>query len=196
VTDVPIITDGVWSLADLRADPRNAKRHTEQQIRQIMTSIERFGFIEKIVIRPDGQLIGGEGRLIALRRLGRDEVECRIVSGLSEARYAALGLALNRIAENSTWDDDTLRGLVADLDEGGEDLLGVGFNDREITKLLGEPDPIEVKQIETGDVDDEFWISIRGPLAHQAEALRALEAAMKPFAGVTVDLGTIAVNAI
>ena len=36
-----------------------------------------------------------------------------------------------------------------------------------------------------------FWISIRGPLAQQAHALKALQEAMKPYAGVSVELGTI-----
>jgi hypothetical protein len=33
-----------------------------------------------------------------------------------------------------------------------------------------------------------------GPLAQQANALKALEAAMKPFADVTVEQGTISVG--
>jgi ParB-like chromosome segregation protein Spo0J len=47
--------------------------------------IERFGFVEKLVIRPNGQLIGGEGRLEALKRVGREQAECRVVAGLTEA---------------------------------------------------------------------------------------------------------------
>jgi hypothetical protein len=31
----------------------------------------------------------------------RADVECRVVAGLSEAGYKALGLALNRLPENS-----------------------------------------------------------------------------------------------
>jgi ParB-like chromosome segregation protein Spo0J len=178
--DGPIITDEVRKVSALTADPRNARRHSEAQISQIVQAIERFGFVDKLAIRPDGQVIGGHARLDALKRMGHTDVECRVVSGLSEAGYKALGLALNRIPENSRWDDDVLR-----------DILGLGFSSNELTKLLNEPDELEVREIETGPVDDEFWISLRGPLAHQAHVLKALQEAMKPYAGVTVEQGTI-----
>ena len=63
-----------------------------------------------------------------------------------------------------------------------------------MSRILAEPDELEVKEIETGPVDDEFWISIRGPLAQQANALKALQDALKPYAGVTVEQGTISVG--
>jgi hypothetical protein len=99
--------------------------------------------------------------------------------------------AVNRIPENSQWDDDVLRDVLGELQAEGEDAIGLGFSPNELTKLLTEPDDLEVKEIETGPVSDEFWISLRGPLAQQANALKALQEAMKPFAGVTVEQGTI-----
>jgi ParB-like chromosome segregation protein Spo0J len=190
----PVIKDELREVADLKPDPRNAKKHSEAQVSQIAQSIERFGFVDKLVIRPTGQLVSGEGRLEAIKRLGWVEVECRVVSGLNEAGYAALGLALNRIGENSRWDDDILREVLADLQNEGENPISLGFSPAELDKiLLAESGDLEVREIETGPVNDEFWISIRGPLAQQASALRALKAAMKPFASVTVEQGTIAI---
>jgi hypothetical protein len=49
-----------------------------------------------------------------------------------------------------------------------------------------------VHEVATDQVADEFWIAVRGPLRHQADALLALEAAMKNFDHVTVELGTVA----
>ncbi|MBR0693648.1 ParB/Srx family N-terminal domain-containing protein [Bradyrhizobium lablabi] len=190
-TGEPVITDEVRKVSELSADPRNARRHSEGQIAQIVQSIERFGFVEKLTIRPDGQIIGGHARLEALKRYAWPTVECRVVSGLTEAGYKALGLALNRIPENSTWDDDILREILGELQDEGEDAIGLGFSPNEITKLLTTPDELEVREVETGPVDDEFWISLRGPLAHQAHVLKALQEAMKPYAGVTVEQGTI-----
>ncbi|WP_315792270.1 MULTISPECIES: ParB/Srx family N-terminal domain-containing protein [unclassified Bradyrhizobium] len=188
----PGVTDEVRKVADLRPDPRNANRHSESQVAQIVTSIEQFGYIDKIVIRPNGQLVGGEGRLDAIKRLGWDEVAVRVVSGLSEAQYKALGLALNRIPRNSRFDEDVLRELLGEIQTEGENPLNLGFSPAELDKILSEPADLEVKEIETGPVNDEFWISIRGPLKHQAHALKALQEAMKPYQGVTVDQGTIA----
>src|SRR5258708_2733067 len=182
-----VITDEVRKVAELTADPSNARRHSEAQISQIVASIERFGFVDKIIIRPDGQLIGGHARLEALKRMGRTEAECRVVAGLTDAGYKAMGIALNRIPQNSRWDDDILRGVLLEIQADGENPLALGFSPYELGRILDEPDELEVKEIETGPVEDEFWISIRGPLAQQANVLRALQEATKPFAGVTVE---------
>lgn len=197
----PVITDEVRKVSELTADPRNARRHSEAQISQIVQSINRFGFVEKIAIRPDGRLIAGHARLEALKRIeqadhpaGELTIDVRVVAGLSESAYKALGLALNRIPENSQWDDDVLRDILGEIQNEGEDLIGLGFSPNELNKRLAEPDDLEVKEIETGPVDDEFWISIRGQLKDQANALQALREAMKPFVGVTVEQGTISLG--
>lgn len=190
----PRTVDETRKVADLKADPKNARRHSEAQIAQIaqiVRSIETFSYVNKVVARPNNIIIAGHATLEAVKRLGREDVECRIVYGLSEGGYAKLALALNKIPENSRWDDDVLAEVMGELKDAGEDLLDTGFSGGEIDKLLAEPDALEVKEIETGPVEDEFWISVRGPLKDQAAALKALDAAMKPFAGVTVDLGTI-----
>jgi ParB-like chromosome segregation protein Spo0J len=190
----PVITDEVRKVADLKVDPRNARRHSEAQISQIIESIKKFGYVDKIIARPSGQVVGGHARLEALKRMGRVDAECRIVAGLSEAGYKAMGIALNRIPENSRWDGDILRGVLLEIQEDGENALSLGFSPGELSKILDEPDELEVNEIETGPVDDEFWISIRGPLAQQAHALKALQEVMKPYAGVTVEQGTISVG--
>jgi ParB-like chromosome segregation protein Spo0J len=186
----PVITDQVRKVAELSADPRNARRHSEAQISQIVHSIETYGYVDKIIIRESGQMIGGHARLEALKRMGIEEVECRVVGGLTESAYKAMGIALNRIPENSRWDDDVLREILGELQHEGENAL-LGFSPAELDKILAEPADLEVKEIETGPVSDEFWISIRGPLLHQARALKALQDALKPFGGVTVEQGTI-----
>jgi ParB-like chromosome segregation protein Spo0J len=189
-----VVTDEVRKISELTADPRNARRHSEMQIAQIVGSIERFGFVNPIAVRPSGQIIGGHATLEAMKRLGRSEIECRVVDGLNEAGYKALALALNRLPENSSWDDDILRDILGELQNEGEDAIGLGFSPNELNKLMAEPDDLEVKEIETGPVDDEFWISVRGPLKDQAHALKALQEAMKPYSGVTVEQGTISLG--
>jgi ParB-like chromosome segregation protein Spo0J len=187
----PVITDEVRKVAELKADPRNARRHSESQISQIAASIEQFGYINRVVIRPGNQIVAGHATLEALKRTGRENVEVRVVAGLTESQYKKLGLALNKLPENSSWDFDILSEILGELDAEGEDLQAIGFSPAEIDKLTTAPDELEVREIETGPVDDEFWISIRGPLAQQAHALKALQEAMKPYVGISVEQGTI-----
>lgn len=191
----PRITDKTFKVAELTADPRNARRHPESQVAQIARSINQFGYVTKITVRPSGQIIGGHATLEALKRLAHETVECRVVSGLSEAAYAALALALNRIPENSTWDENILAEVLGEIREAEDlDPTATAFTTAEIDKLLKGPDAIEVREIETGLVHDEFWISVRGPLAVQADVLKQLQDVMKKFTGVSVDLGTINVG--
>lgn len=179
-------------VADLKDDKRNARRHSEAQVAKIAASIAAFGYVAPIVIRPDtNTILGGHATRDAVVRNSIDEVDVRAVYGLTEAEYQKLALALNKLPEESGWDDDVLAEIFGGLKEAGEDLADTGFSTSEVDKLLKEPDALEVRTIETGPVDDEFWISVRGPLKDQAAALKALEQAMKPFTGVTVDLGTI-----
>jgi ParB-like chromosome segregation protein Spo0J len=188
------VTDEVRTVSELKVDPKNARRHSEQQIARIAQSIERFGYVNKIAIKPTNEIIGGHTTLEALKRLGRDKIEVRVVAGLTPAQYKALAIALNKLPEGSSRDDGILAEIVGELDEAQEDVSSLGFSERELKTLRDGADPLEVKEIETSDVEDEFWISIRGPLASQADVLKALEAATKPYGGVTVDLGTIALG--
>jgi ParB-like chromosome segregation protein Spo0J len=161
-----VITDEVRKVSELKPDPHNACRHSEAQISRIAQAIERFGFVEKLAIRPNGQVIGGHARVEALKRLGREDTECRVIAGLTEAGYKLS--SLRSIASLKTrWDDEILRGVILEIQDDGENALSLGFTPNELSRILQEPDDLEVKEIETGPVDDEFWISIRGPLAHK-----------------------------
>jgi len=176
-------------IESLRPDPQNARRHPPSQITQIAASIKRFGMVAPLVIRPDGTLIGGEATLTACKNLGHRSIACRVVDGLSDTQYRALGLALNRLPEQSTWDDGLLAETLRELER--EDIVAAGFSDSDLVKLAAEPEPITVEEIDTSVVFDEFWISVRGPLKHQADMLAALQKAAKQLDGVTVDLGVI-----
>ena len=49
----------------LKPYPRNARRHSKDQIKQIAASITRFGFNNPILIADDGEIVAGHGRLAA-----------------------------------------------------------------------------------------------------------------------------------
>src|SRR3977135_2571473 len=58
----------------LRPYARNARTHSNKQIRQIAKSIQRFGFCNPILIDDQGQIIAGHGRVAAAKLLRIKEV--------------------------------------------------------------------------------------------------------------------------
>ena len=57
-------------IEDLTAYERNAKLHPQEQINQIVASIQEFGFNDPIAVWKDNVIIEGHGRLIAAQELG------------------------------------------------------------------------------------------------------------------------------
>ena len=126
-------------LADIHCDPANVRKHDEKNLRAIGDSLKSFGQVEPLVVqKSSGRVIGGNGRLEAMRAMG--ETECDVVEvDVDDVRAAALGIALNRTAELAEWDDDALLSLLSSLPDA-ERLL-TGFGDQEITDILAKVDP-------------------------------------------------------
>jgi DNA modification methylase len=134
----------------LRPNPRNARTHSKQQIRQLADSIRTAGFIGPIVIDEDDVVLAGHGRLAASTLLNMDLVPTIKIFGLSAAQKRAFALADNKICENAGWDRELLVQELGELAELLEplnmDLTLTGFESTEIDALFadlgtGKPDP-------------------------------------------------------
>ncbi len=119
----------------LRASPRNARTHSKKQLKQIAESIERFGFVNPVLISDDCEIIAGHGRVEAAKMLGLKEVPTVRLSNLSPAERRAYVIADNRLAELAGWDRDLLASDARhdQIKEGIEEL-----NDPLLRKLIGE----------------------------------------------------------
>ena len=51
------------NIADLSADPANARKHSERNIESIMASLRRFGQQKPIVVDKSGVVRAGNGTL-------------------------------------------------------------------------------------------------------------------------------------
>jgi len=114
---------------------RNARVHDETQIAQIAGSIKEFGFNNPILIDKDNGIIAGHGRVMAARKLGLTEVPTILLDHLNETQRKAYILADNRIAINSTWDNEMLSVELSDIKDD-IDLAKLGFNPDELNALL------------------------------------------------------------
>jgi len=125
------------ALDSLHLDPANARSHPERNLEAIKASLARFGQVEPLVVLTASQrVIGGNGRLVAMRALGWSE--CDIVEvDLPATEATALGIALNRTSELAEWDSQALSSILQALQSEGA-LDGVGFNDREIQSIIDD----------------------------------------------------------
>lgn len=138
---------------DLAPFDRNPRTHPDWQIAQIAASIVQFGFVNPILVGPDGVLIAGHGRLLAAQRLGLEQVPVIVLGHLSDAERRALVVADNQIAANAGWDRDLLTGLLSELRDEGFDLEVTGFSDDELAELLGGLGDDDTRISPPGDPD-------------------------------------------
>ncbi len=144
----------------LKPYARNARTHSKKQIRQIAASIERFGFVNPVLISDEGEIVAGHGRVEAARIMGLERVPTLTLSHLSETERRAYVLADNKLALNAGWDKELLalelQGLI-DLDF---DVELTGFSLAEIDFTLDEAR--EAKP-DVRDASDDFVPDRSGP---------------------------------
>lgn len=118
-------------VADLSADPVNARLHDERGLEAIKASLRRFGQQKPIVIDAAGVVIAGNGTLEAARSLGWTHVAVAR-SNLAGVERTAYALADNRTGDLSTWHNPTLLSLLG----GVGDLDGIGFTRADIQAII------------------------------------------------------------
>lgn len=127
-----------WNISNLKPYAKNAKVHTGQQIQEIVNSITRFGFVNPILVDPDGDIIAGHGRHEAAKEILLEQVPVIVIAGLTADEKKALRLADNKIQQNAGWDTQILASELALLKGADFDMQGLGFSDSEMRRLLSE----------------------------------------------------------
>lgn len=97
-------------------------RINEQAVPALMENIRKMGFRNPLYLAPDLTIIAGHTRLKAARALGMTEVDCIIVSDLTEAEMREMRLSDNRLSEFAKWDLGLLHEEVEWLEDDGADL--------------------------------------------------------------------------
>jgi site-specific DNA-methyltransferase (adenine-specific) len=121
---------------------RNSRTHSDGQVAQIAASIKEFGWTNPILVDGENGIIAGHGRLMAARKLGYKEVPVIELKDMTDTQKRAYVIADNQLALNAGWDFSLLSLEVADLKENDFDLDLLGFDPKELEKLL-EPEEVE-----------------------------------------------------
>ena len=131
----------------------NSRTHSEEQVNQIVASINEFGFTNPLLIDEKDNIIAGHGRLLASKKLKMEEVPCIVLSGLTEAQKKAYIIADNKMALNAGWDDELLKLELENLKELDFDLELTGFNVDELDDIFQVEEEQEI-------VEDDFEIEV------------------------------------
>lgn len=127
----------VVELADLRPHPRNYKRHPEEQLRHIVSSLEQYGVYRNVVISRDNTILAGHGVVEAAKLTGRSTIAVRRLD-LDSDSPAALKVvtADNELGRFADSDDRALSELLKEIkDKDDLGLLGTGYDEKMLAAL-------------------------------------------------------------
>jgi hypothetical protein len=180
-------------VTDLTPNPRNPRDHDEKQLAHLQASLERFGQTRPLIARKANKmLIAGHGVLMAAKRAGWEEIKV-LLWDCSQEDADTYMLADNRHSDLSDHDGARVAELLRDVVDPA-DLFAAGFDPSDVDDLLRgleDSTKIEVMDLDLDTVHDDFWISVRGPLAKQAEVLQRLKELLAEHPDVSVDLGVV-----
>lgn len=182
------------ALDQIIPNPRNPRRHPEEQVQGIGASLKHFGQTRPILLRKENRMIvAGHGTWEGARAIALDGLWVELWD-VDQATADEYMLADNEHAKRAHDDRDRIAELLSEIDRENWQAVGIAEDegDKLLASLDGADDAVEVVEIETTTVRDRFWISVRGPLVDQARALQRLQEVMAEFPGVEVQLGTIA----
>jgi DNA modification methylase len=148
----------------LKAWDRNARTHSDRQVRQLAASMREFGFVEPVLIDESKRIIAGHGRIAAAGLIGLTEVPTLLAGKLSEAQKRALVIAHNRLAELAGWDRELLKIELGELVEIDYRVEITGFATGEIDLMLDTPPPKVSKDDQISPLSDSPAISRIGDL--------------------------------
>lgn len=142
---------------DLIEYENNANTHTSEQVDQIASSIQEFGFNSPILAWHDDDgrpvIVAGHGRLMAARSLGLQELPVVFVDHMTDEQRRAFGLVENKLTRLSEFDWDALERELLGI--GGIDMAEYGFDvpiDLDGNGLEGELEPITADEDELPDI--------------------------------------------
>jgi len=152
----------------LQADPKNARRHDDTNLKAIKASLSEFGQRKPIVITSKNVVVAGNGTLEAARALGWVVIDAvRVTVDWTASQIKAFAIADNRTAELADWDKDVLSTQLIELKTEGWDisLIGFGIDEKE------KPEPVETDADEVA-FDSKYEIVIE--CADEAEQYEML----------------------
>jgi ParB/RepB/Spo0J family partition protein len=182
--------DAELDTAELLTNPRNPRKHADEQLAMLAASLKRDGQTKPLLVRRTNRMIiAGHGIHQAAQMIGLERLRV-VLLDVDQATADRIMLADNRHGDQSAADTARVADLLREIDAA--DWLATGYSESEAEKLFAKIDASDlvVHEIEASDRQDTFWISVYGPLADQAAALQRLKELYREMPTITVMLGT------
>jgi len=157
-----------WKLNNLKPaeyNPRKTLQPGDPEYQKILCSIQKFGYVDPVIINQDGTIIGGRQRYTVLQDMGYDEVEVVVVD-LNKQDEKALNIALNKIS--GEWDPEKLKELLQELNLGEFDITVTGFDLGDLEQLIEDLE-IEPAAFEDNFDSDRSYEEIEDPVSRRGD---------------------------
>ena len=136
LTALKIVYKNPNQLKPRRSNPRT---HNKNQIRQIVSSMREFGFVNPVLIDGMNGIVAGHARVEAAKLLGMTDVPTVRVDHFTPAQLRAYVIADNRLAELAGWNPALLALEFQELSvELNFDVTLTGFETAEVDLLINE----------------------------------------------------------
>lgn len=139
VPDLKLVRVAIDQLKLAKRRPRKPGR---DHLANVAKCIKVVGQVSPILIDREGRIVDGHVVVEALTLLGETHVNAVCLDHLDEAQLKLVQIALNKLAEGSTWELEELRPMLEELHLVGYDLTITGFT-------LPELDIIQQPEAET-----------------------------------------------
>jgi site-specific DNA-methyltransferase (adenine-specific) len=127
----------------------NHARLNDNAVKEMAQIITDMGFNSPLELTEDKYIIDGHLRYKAAKMLGMKEVPCIIHYDMTKEEIAAYRIAVNKTAEEATWDYETLTVEIQELAEDNYNINNLGFANEILIELLNGKKESELKDGET-----------------------------------------------
>lgn len=138
-------------LDDLKHPEKNVRIHSEQQIRELKRSLEKFGQTRALVVDENNVILIGNGLYEAMVSLGYQEASVYVKTELSENDKKKLMIADNKTYVLGIDNLDTLNEFLEEL-QGDLDIPG--YDEEILQQMVADADEVTEKISEYGTLDE------------------------------------------
>lgn len=128
-------------LSELKPLEVNVRKHGDNQIKELMRSVQQFGQTRAIVVDEDNNILIGNGLHAAMVKAGHVDAFVYRKSGLSETEKKKLILADNKTYSLGSDDYENIEAYIADITASG-DFDIAGFDEGILRDLMRDADEI------------------------------------------------------